>query len=342
MCRVVDVGVASRRRSSSSSIRVDAELLVVDEPAAAAATCPEAASTANSGKAPTATPATAAAPSATPATAAAPSAATTVRATEDSHAIDALAAQLQAEGVSFVPPPGESRDDTLKRFLDARQGNVPKAAAFLAADAAWRDEQRIDELRALGAEEVLGGAAAVAGLLKVLPVAYGTGVDRLGRPIVYKHFGHQCKLSRMLDVTSLEQIYRYNAWLNEQLTLCLAEAAATKWTVVIDAAGWHWGLADATCFRILKHMADVDANHYPERLACILIINAPPAIAAVWRIVSRWLDDVTRAKVDIISDRKPEQARARLESLALPSQRPEQYGGTLPALAGWPAKGGLA
>lgn len=285
--------------------------------------------------------ASAAAPSAALATAAAaPCAATAVR-PQERRAIDALAAQLEAGGVSFEPPPGESLDETLKRFLDARQGNVPKAAAFLAADSAWRNEQRIDELRTLRAEEVLGGAAALDGLLKVLPVAFGTGVDRSGRPIVYKHFGHQCKLSKVLDVASLEQVCRYNAWLNEQLTLCLAEAAATKWTVVIDAAGWHWGLADATSFRILKHMADVDARHYPERLAGILVLNAPPAIAAVWRVVSRWLDEVTRAKVDIISDRTPEQARARLESLALPSQRPQQYGGTQPALAGWPTKGGL-
>ena len=52
--------------------------------------------------------------------------------------VAALAARLKDDGVVFTPPPGETTEDTLLRFLNARQGNVRKAAAFLRDDAAWR------------------------------------------------------------------------------------------------------------------------------------------------------------------------------------------------------------
>ena len=279
-----------------------------------------------------------AAPKASPSTST-PEATPRTAAAQTGEAVAALAARLEADGVTFRPPPGETPNDTLLRFLNARQGNLSKASAFLAADAAWRAEQRIDELRELEASEVLGSAKAVAAVGRVLPVAYGGGVDRQGRPVIWKHFGAQCRVSKLLDVTSLEHLSRYNAWLSEQFTLCLRDAKATKWTVVMDAEGWHVGLGDRTAMRFLKNMAELDANHYPERLAHIVVINAPAMLAGAWRIIRGWLDEVTRDKVDIISS--AEAASARLDSLIDPSQRPALYGGTQPALDGWPVRAGL-
>ena len=73
---------------------------------------------------------------------------------QEAEGVAALAAQLDEDGVAFVPPPGEKREDTLRRFLAARQGDVRKAAAFLKEDAAWRAAQAIDELRAQDAAAV--------------------------------------------------------------------------------------------------------------------------------------------------------------------------------------------
>ena len=50
---------------------------------------------------------------------------------------------------------------------------------------------------------------------------------------------------------------------------------------------------------------------------------------------------MTRDKVDILSERRPEQARGRLEQLAEPAQLPAQFGGTQPALVDWPERSGL-
>ena len=73
---------------------------------------------------------------------------------QEAEGVAALAAQLDEDGVAFVPPPGEKREDTLRRFLAARQGDVRKAAAFLKEDAAWRAAQAIDELRTQDAAAV--------------------------------------------------------------------------------------------------------------------------------------------------------------------------------------------
>ena len=126
-----------------------------------------------------------------------------------------------------------------------------------------------------------------------------------------------------------------------QLTLCLSDAKASRWTIIVDALGWHVGLADSTAFRVLKQMSEIDANHYPERLASIIIINAPPMLAVAWRVIRGWLDEATRAKIDFVSAGQPEQARQRLDLLADPSQRPQQYGGTGPPLAHWPTRSGI-
>jgi hypothetical protein len=43
----------------------------------------------------------------------------------------------------------------------------------------------------------------------------------------------------------------------------------------------------------------MDQDHYPERLACIVVINAPRLISLVWNFIKKYLDPVTRDKVHI-------------------------------------------
>ena len=82
-------------------------------------------------------------------------------------------------------------------------------------------------------------------------------------------------------------------------------------------------------------MAAVDADHYPERLASITIVNAPRLLAFAWRVIRKWLDEVTQQKVDIVAS--ADLARERLLLIAEPSELARQYGGTGPELPLWPA-----
>ena len=63
----------------------------------------------------------------------------------------------------------------------------------------------------------------------------------------------------------------------------LGELGASQWVVIVDAAGWHPGLFDKTAFRVLRSMAALDADHYPERLGRLIVVNAPRLLAFAWR-----------------------------------------------------------
>ena len=60
------------------------------------------------------------------------------------------------------------------------------------------------------------------------------------------------------------------------LQQCSRQSEATgkcieRVTIVIDAAGWHIGLAGWTAMKYLKSLADTDSAHYPERLGAIFV-----------------------------------------------------------------------
>ena len=183
-------------------------------------------------------------------------------------ALQMLRHVLDERGVVWRPPPGESEDACLCRFLRARGHKAAKAADFLAADMAWRAQLRVDERRDESAASILGGEEAEAALQAVLPHCC-RGADRVGRPIIYKHFGAQCEVHKLTKLTSIERVCDYNWWINEQYVKALAAHGASMWVIIVDARGWHPGLFDTAAYRFLRSMAAVDADHYPERLASI-------------------------------------------------------------------------
>ena len=58
---------------------------------------------------------------------------------------------------------------------------------------------------------------------------------------------------------------------------------------------------DKKFFEAAKLMADIDANHYPERMGVTLIVNAPRTFTAVWSVVEPWLDENTANKIILVS-----------------------------------------
>lgn len=254
-----------------------------------------------------------------------------------------LSSELTTRGTVTVHPhrPGETSDDTLLRYLRSRNGNVRKAADKYTASVRWRESFGVDELRKKSPAEALGCDVGI--LRGILPHAQ-RGRDRWGGPLIFKHMGAQCRVRHaIVDMgATLDGIERYNVWLNETYLEALSAAGAREWSVVVDAAGWHIGLFDSYAFQFLQRTAKVDGSHYPELLHRMLIVNAPPMLAAAWRVIRTWVDPETRDKIDILSEGAPEHARARLLELAEPTELPAQYGGTAPPLPDWPERAGVA
>lgn len=68
-----------------------------------------------------------------------------------------------------------------------------------------------------------------------------------------------------------------------------------------------------------------------QRLACIIIINAPRLVSMVWNFIAQFLDQVTRDKVHIFSGNEADW-RPVVDRLIAPDQLPCTYGGTAPAI----------
>jgi len=77
---------------------------------------------------------------------------------------------------------------------------------------------------------------------------------------------------------------------------------------------------------LMKVQSDEIQNNYPERLGVSYIINAPWYIASVWKIISRWLDDKTRRKINFLG----KDFKSTLVELIDEESLPVQIGGKYP------------
>ena len=59
-------------------------------------------------------------------------------------------------------------------------------------------------------------------------------------------------------------------------------------------------MANKTTYRLLKLIADMSNNNYPEFLGTMMIVNAPMLFTGVWTLSKHFVDEKTRAKIKII------------------------------------------
>lgn len=242
-----------------------------------------------------------------------------------------LAASQSVGDLSPFLIPGETEEQFLLRFMRARGFNVQKALAMLTEDVRWRRETDVATLRSVPAEHVLGCNPAV--VHRYIPSKH-LGFDKQGRPIVAKHFGYKTVIADLLKSVSLESLVRYHVWQNESYCQMLAEQSkrlgqsVEQFVFIIDAKGWHPGLASRAAFAFIRRMVEVDDKHYPERLGMLIVANAPVSLAFAWRIIRSWLGERTKEKFHFCSSAS-EVAGALLSHIDA-DQLPKEYGGTAP------------
>lgn len=147
---------------------------------------------------------------------------------------------------------------------------------------------------------------------------------------MYRGFGHTL-VAEWTKHTTVEKALDYHTWYNEFLSSKLGERSIAEgrtvdtFCFVVDAQGWYLGLATRVAYSYLKGMAVSDAAHYPERLGKVIVINAPTLLNVAWKIISGWLDPVTKAKVYITGGEK--EWRPVLDELIDREQLIDEYGG---------------
>jgi hypothetical protein len=222
----------------------------------------------------------------------------------------------------------ETETTVLLRFLKARKMDVEGAAALVIANQEWRSKEGINELIHMDVQEILGCHPKY--VWPYLP-CWMQGFDKLGQPVIYKEWGNFWYREIMKHTTE-KSFVRYHIWMNEMGLRAMGQQSVKlgrrvdKFTCICNAKGFVPGSMRHGAMAFLKHVILVDQNHYPERLAAIIVINAPRLITVVWNAVKRMLDPVTREKVQIYSAEK--KWRPVIERMIDPDQLPDIYGGT--------------
>lgn len=251
---------------------------------------------------------------------------------EDARAVRALQAELGEEALVAVRAtlvPGESLESCLLRFL-RRHGARPSAAAkALRAHLTWREVTCPALLADQAPEEIAGCAPEL--LNRYLPT-WHQGFDRLGRPVVFSHYG-KFRFKPMVQAgVSVEKILKLHIR-NSERTARLCGRQSQKLgrdisaaLIIMDTEGWDSQNAmTRAAFEWVRGLVKIDQDHYAERMGQLLIINAPPSVHNFYKGLAWALPDKPRQQVRIFSGK--EHWLPALLELVDAEQLPPEYGG---------------
>jgi hypothetical protein len=186
----------------------------------------------------------------------------------------------------------------LRRFLRARQHDIPRAKEMFLAHLQWRHDNSIDTI--LDDFHFHERDA----FLTLYPQGYHK-TDRLGRPIYIQHLGH-INMKALHGVTTEDRMVRYHIQEYERAIKYIFPACSmvagrevTQTLAVMDVKGVGLRHLSGEVKRILGALTRIDQDNYPETLGKTLIINAPSVFKMVWAIVKPMLDARTQAKIEV-------------------------------------------
>ncbi|MCO5572998.1 hypothetical protein L7F22_026760 [Adiantum nelumboides] len=176
-------------------------------------------------------------------------------------------------------------DACLKRYLRARNGNVSKAKSMLRETLKWRQSFKPEDIK-----------------WEDIAVECETGkmfranfTDRLGRPVIIM-------IPRNQNTNSHDGQLKQLVYTMEKATLYLPpDQEQFLW--IIDFEGWS--LSKASPLKTVRETANILQNHYPERLAIGVMLNAPKIFEYTWKVWKPFIDPTTYKKARFIytSDR---------------------------------------
>ena len=222
---------------------------------------------------------------------------------------------------------------TLLRYLRANKFDVEKTTAQIQKNVEWRIEHKVKELVGKSPDDILG--CDMESLVAVFP-HWQCGFDTCGRPVMYKQYSKKFQCDKLLQITTLEAVKMYHIWEQEACSrLCYEQSLKRGYIVetvsaVIDIQGLAMTQLSRDFLAIVKSIAEIDQEQYPETLGKTYIINTPSAFPFVWRGIRPWIDPITATKINIfgVSD-FDETLKSDIGVHSLPLT----YNGTRPALS---------
>jgi len=197
--------------------------------------------------------------------------------------------RTRAPGRTRAAPPRDARRPpragltaaTEERYLRARKGDVRQAARMLAETLRWRREVRPGEID--GRE--FDGWRRTEGL-------YVGGLDGSGRPVLVTR-----KKADGLRPGEEPRYLRHLAWTLENCAR-LMRPGQERWVWLMDLNGYS--RANSPPLRVSLATLRTLADHYPERLERVYLVDAPGVFSVLWNVLWPFIDPVTRAKIKFV------------------------------------------
>lgn len=206
------------------------------------------------------------------------------------------------------------------RFLRARQYDVDKAYAMFDKARQWRKMNNVDS--------ILDKPDAQEHVYEALTPHLDRGYDKMGRPVYIERSG-KVNVNNLLKVLTPDMIIRRHIRHQELVLQRMKESPVDpnieKQTVILDLKSLSLR-PDSVGMKLFKKTIDIDQNYYPERLGNMIIINAGILFRALWRLISAWVDPVTKEKFHIYGADYQDKLQKYIDA----DQLPPQYGGTAP------------
>ena len=231
--------------------------------------------------------------------------------TEEHAALLELQASLEEAGdidvgdlssFSLAPPL------ILLRYLRANKFIVLKSFEHIKQNIAYRKAHNINGILSRDPDEILG--APMAAVVDVYP-HWAYGCDRMYRPVLYKQYA-RFDIDKIVNtkLTTIERLCNYHLWEQEKcMEMCLVQSQRAGYivetiTVVIDVDKMKLTQITSSFLSVIKQIAQIDSEQYPETLGALYIINTPLVFPYVWSVVKTFLDPVTVSKIQIFSSKR--------------------------------------
>jgi hypothetical protein len=172
----------------------------------------------------------------------------------------------------------EESDETICRFLLARNKDVVKASEMLINHISWR-ASNLPPQKASCMKEFSAGKC------------YVNGCDKEGHPLIIV-------ISRLHDPSDrdIDELLRLCIWWIEY-GVSKMPPNKSKFSVLINRSGATQANTD---LEFIKHMSKMLSDNYPERMATCVIHPTSVLFFSLWSIAKLFLDPVTQAKVQPI------------------------------------------
>lgn len=175
-------------------------------------------------------------------------------------------------------------DNDCLRFLRARQWDVEKATEMAVNNVKWR-------------ASVMPWSITPENIPNALPsgVWRWAGFTKSGKPILHV----DCANWKPSEYYGVDEYIRYLAYLLEGCVSRMG-TGTERLCVIYWIPGLTMEMMGSRANECAKVLMKTMQDQYPERLGVAFTCNAPPLFAAMWRMVSPWIDPVTKAKFQIV------------------------------------------